>query len=171
MKKRRTKKYRDTPDRKAYREGGVRYGLIETAILGSALMTKEDQIARLDIVRPAFDAFAAGRATQTEIREVLTVHNVLLAISAIPGVLAGDVRDFLRITNETLVETSRRRHQGEDPTPTADELEVIWAMFNLFVDVLANVSMRHIERAESTVHKRVTNRQNAHNLLEEFRAV
>ena len=168
MSKRRTKKYRDTPDRQAYRAGGIRPGHIQLAILGSAVLSKEDQILRLSIVKPAFEAVSRGEYTKDQGKEVLTVHNVIVALAARPGVLKGDVQEFLRISNETLAGIAKRHYQDGDHPLTIDEHEVIWALYDLFVEVLASVPVRDIERAEHTVTHRVTHMQNVRN-LDEFK--
>lgn len=167
--KKRTKKYRDTPERKMYREGGVGSRHIELAILGSSVLSKEEQILRLSIVKPAFDALTAGHYTKEQAREVLTVHNVLLVLSSIPGVLKGDVQEFLSTTCELLKEVARQHYQEGGAVLTEEDKEVLWAMYALFVDVLAYVPMRHIEKAEFTVHNRVSKMQNVRN-LDEFRS-
>lgn len=166
MKKRRNKKYRDTPERRMYRSGGLTSRHIEVAITGSALLSKEGQIARLELVRPAFDATFDGTVTKEQFREVLTVYNVLRALSAIPGVIKGDVREFLATVNETLVELVRRRQLGEPTKPSEFETEVVAALFNLFVDVLDNVSVRQLSTAERAVIERVETGNGVRNLQE-----
>lgn len=168
--KKRTKKYRDTPDRQAYRAGGVRPGHIQLAILGSAVMSREDQLLRLAIVKPAFEAIALGDYTKDQGKEVLTVHNVIVALAAKPGTLKGDVQEFLRISSETLAGIAKRHYQDGDHALTIDEHEVIWALYDLFVEVLASVPLRDVERAEHTVNHRVAHKQNVRNLDEFKRA-
>lgn len=168
--KKRTKKYRDTPDRQAYRAGGIRPGHIQLAILGSAVMSREDQLLRLAIVKPAFEAIALGDYTKDQGKEVLTVHNVIVALAAKPGTLKGDVQEFLRISSETLAGIAKRHYQEGDHALTIDEHEVIWALYDLFVEVLASVPLRDIERAEHTVNHRVAHKQNVRNLDEFKRA-
>lgn len=168
--KKRTKKYRDTPDRQAYRAGGIRPGHIQLAILGSAVMSREDQLLRLAIVKPAFEAIALGDYTKDQGKEVLTVHNVIVALAAKPGTLKGDVQEFLRISSETLAGIARRHYQDGDHALTIDEHEVIWALYDLFVEVLASVPLRDVERAEHTVNHRVAHKQNVRNLDEFKRA-
>ena len=133
------KKYRDTPDRQAYRAGGIRPGHIQLAILGSAVMSREDQLLRLAIVKPAFEAIARGDYTKDQGKEVLTVHNVIVALAAKPGTLKGDVQEFLRISSETLAGIAKRHYRDGDHALTIDEHEVIWALYDLFVEVLASV--------------------------------
>lgn len=168
--KKRTKKYRDTPDRQAYRAGGIRPGHIQLAILGSAVMSREDQLLRLAIVKPAFEAITLGDYTKDQGKEVLTVHNVIVALAAKPGTLKGDVQEFLRISSETLAGIAKRHYQDGDHALTIDEHEVIWALYDLFVEVLASVPLRDIERAEHTVNHRVAHKQNVRNLDEFKRA-
>lgn len=168
--KKRTKKYRDTPDRQAYRAGGIRPGHIQLAILGSAVMSREDQLLRLAIVKPAFEAIALGDYTKDQGKEVLTVHNVIVALAAKPGTLKGDVQEFLRISSETLAGIAKRHYQEGDHALTIDEHEVIWALYDLFVEVLASVPLRDVERAEHTVNHRVAHKQNVRNLDEFKRA-
>ena len=168
--KKRTKKYRDTPDRQAYRAGGIRPGHIQLAILGSSVLSKEDQIIRLSIVKPAFEAITRGDYTKDQGKEVLTVHNVIVALAAKPGTLKGDVQEFLRISSETLAGIARRHYQDGDHALTIDEHEVIWALYDLFVEVLASVPLRDVERAEHTVNHRVAHKQNVRNLDEFKRA-
>lgn len=168
--KKRTKKYRDTPDRQAYRAGGIRPGHIQLAILGSAVMSREDQLLRLAIVKPAFGAIALGDYTKDQGKEVLTVHNVIVALAAKPGTLKGDVQEFLRISSETLAGIAKRHYQDGDHALTIDEHEVIWALYDLFVEVLASVPLRDVERAEHTVNHRVAHKQNVRNLDEFKRA-
>lgn len=168
--KKRTKKYRDTPDRQAYRAGGVRPGHIQLAILGSAVLSKEEQLLRLSIVKPAFEAVSRGEYTKDQGKEVLTVHNVIVALAAKPGTLKGDVQEFLRISSETLAGIAKRHYQDGDHPLTIDEHEVIWALYDLFVEVLASVPLRDIERAEHTVNHRVAHKQNVRNLDEFKRA-
>lgn len=168
--KKRTKKYRDTPDRQAYRAGGIRPGHIQLAILGSAVMSREDQLLRLAIVKPAFEAIALGDYTKDQGKEVLTVHNVIVALAAKPGTLKGDVQEFLRISSETLAGVAKRHYQDGDHALTIDEHEVIWALYDLFVEVLASVPLRDVERAEHTVNHRVAHKQNVRNLDEFKRA-
>lgn len=168
--KKRTKKYRDTPDRQAYRAGGVRPGHIQLAILGSAVMSREDQLLRLAIVKPAFEAIALGDYTKDQGKEVPTVHNVIVALAAKPGTLKGDVQEFLRISSETLAGIAKRHYQDGDHALTIDEHEVIWALYDLFVEVLASVPLRDVERAEHTVNHRVAHKQNVRNLDEFKRA-
>lgn len=168
--KKRTKKYRDTPDRQAYRAGGIRPGHIQLAILGSAVMSREDQLLRLAIVKPAFEAITQGDYTKDQGKEVLTVHNVIVALAAKPGTLKGDVREFLHISSETLAGIARRHYQDGDHALTIDEHEVIWALYDLFVEVLASVPLRDVERAEHTVNHRVAHKQNVRNLDEFKRA-
>jgi len=164
------KKYRDTPDRQAYRAGGIRPGHIQLAILGSAVMSREDQLLRLAIVKPAFEAITQGDYTKDQGKEVLTVHNVIVALAAKPGTLKGDVREFLHISSETLAGIARRHYQDGDHALTIDEHEVIWALYDLFVEVLASVPLRDVERAEHTVNHRVAHKQNVRNLDEFKRA-
>ena len=164
------KKYRDTPDRRAYRAGGIRPGHIQLAILGSAVMSREDQLLRLAIVKPAFEAIALGDYTKDQGKEVLTVHNVIVALAAKPGTLKGDVQEFLRISSETLAGIAKRHYQDGDHALTIDEHEVIWALYDLFVEVLASVPLRDVERAEHTVNHRVAHKQNVRNLDEFKRA-
>ena len=166
----RTKKYRDTPDRQAYRAGGIRPGHIQLAILGSAVMSREDQLLRLAIVKPAFEAITQGDYTKDQGKEVLTVHNVIVALAAKPGTLKGDVQEFLRISSETLAGIAKRHYQDGDHALTIDEHEVIWALYDLFVGVLASVPLRDVERAEHTVNHRVAHKQNVRNLDEFKRA-
>lgn len=168
--KKRTKKYRDTPDRQAYRAGGIRPGHIQLAILGSAVMSREDQLLRLAIVKPAFEAVTRGDYTKDQGKEVLTVHNVIVALAAKPGTLKGDVQEFLRISSETLAGIAKRHYQDGDHALTIDEHEVIWALYDLFVEVLASVPLRDVERAEHTVNHRVAHKQNVRNLDEFKRA-
>ena len=168
MSKRRTKKYRDTPERKMYREGGLTSRHIELAILGSAVLSKEEQLLRLSIVKPAFEAVSRGEYTKDQGKEVLTVHNVIVALAARPGNLKGDVQEFLRISSETLAGIAKRHYQEGDHALTIDEHEVLWALYDLFVEVLASVPVRDIERAEHTVNHRVTHMQNVRN-LDEFK--
>lgn len=168
--KKRTKKYRDTPDRQAYRAGGIRPGHIQLAILGSAAMSREDQLLRLAIVKPAFEAITLGDYTKDQGKEALTVHNVIVALAAKPGTLKGDVQEFLRISSETLAGIAKRHYQEGDHALTIDEHEVIWALYDLFVEVLASVPLRDIERAEHTVNHRVAHKQNVRNLDEFKRA-
>lgn len=168
--KKRTKKYRDTPDRQAYRAGGVRPGHIQLAILGSSVLSKEEQLIRLAIVKPAFEAITLGDYTKDQGKEVLTVHNVIVALAAKPGTLKGDVQEFLRISSETLASIAKRHYQDGDHALTIDEHEVIWALYDLFVEVLASVPLRDIERAEHTVNHRVAHKQNVRNLDEFKRA-
>lgn len=170
MKKRRNKKYVDTPERKMYREGGLRTRAIELAIVGSAVLSKEEQILRLSIVKPAFEAVARGDYTKDQGKEVLTVHNVIVALASKPGTLKGDVQEFLRISSETLAGIAKRHYQEGDHALTIDEHEVLWALYDLFVEVLASVPLRDIDRAEHTVNHRITHMQNVRNLDEFKRA-
>lgn len=132
----------------------VRSDTVAVAVLGSALMPTNDQLARLTVLRPAFDALCEGRADQGQFRAVLGVHNLILALSAMPGVLGGQPRDFCTVSSDTLKEIGRRRLTGSTALET-DEQEVVQALLALYAQVIENVALRFIEDAEHRTEKRL----------------
>lgn len=150
--------------RKKYRKGRAVKDPVTLAILGSAAMPVDDQLQRLTILRPAFEAFVQGRASQQEAREVVATHNVVLCLSRQPGVLKGDVHDFLQASHDTITDIAKRFFQHGTKAVRPEEAEVMWALFHLYEQVLENVPIRNIERAEWTVKQRSRNKQDVRNL-------
>lgn len=127
---------------------------IALAILGSSAMSKPDQRTRLDVLEPAFQAFIEGRANDDQSRAVIGVHNLIVALAAMPGILGGQPHEFTMVCSDTLKDIAIRRQEGP-PKPTQEEGEVLVALLGLYKHVIDNVAIRFIEEAEHRTTARI----------------
>lgn len=148
------KKYHDTPERKAYRQGLVHKNTMALAIHGGACLSKSEQMQRLSILQPAVQAFISGQATVEQAREIQAIYNVLVCMAAIPGIFKGDMRTLLQELSASISNTILRYKETHKILPTPEDVDLITQMFDLFADALANVPERHIRAAETTYMQR-----------------
>ena len=141
----------------------MRSDTISLAILGSSAMTVEDQRIRLDVLEPAFDAFCQGRADDEQSRAVIGVHNVMVALAGMPGVLGGQPHEFTMLCSDTLKTIAIRRSEGKKAL-YAEEKEVLTALLDLYKQVIENVAIRYIEEAEHRTEQRIARADGVYDL-------
>lgn len=137
---------------------------MSVAINGSSLASKNLQLKNISAAISATEAFINGKATVEQFGAILNMYNMVNAMISVPGVLKGNLNDFCIEICQTIKQINARHAATGTDVLLEHETEQINALRAFYIDIISNVSRRHLDRAEKIMQKRLKGRNGVTNL-------
>jgi hypothetical protein len=143
-----------TKPRKKYRPKGVNLHALTVATMGVRFLSAADIEVRVKFVRDALDLIRSGNGSKDAWQAIFDALNMIEQFGQVPGVIQGNLRDWVEAQQQTIVTILDRQKEGKRAL-YASELDDLMALLEMWESILQNVTHRQYFEAEDATHKRL----------------